>query len=373
MISLLKGAGAARYIGGYIPPQLLTNHSAYQVPFSPEARGHLTTNPIVVKECVKSAGRVLVPGSSIKGAIFSALLFEVLTEQWQAGQTREAIGGLLKNKDDNRQYNDLLNLVFRDFSESPSKKQQGRFMHWIDVSDSSLGYPEDHLRIFLTRVEGARSDSSLPIVIEALDLEKNFQLEIKTTGGFRWSAEDLLKIADRFYRLVWMKTNGGAPVPGEGALIRIGQGSSAYTTSLLIFAEQNMIGQDIYRFLPPRTSKQVVGDGGMGWVILSPSEETSIQKALAANFPASKPLPEVGEPLPTKKEILEVWDKAQIRWTPNDQTLSGTFENKKAFSKAKELVPGSLRKPLFDKKKSVTAKVEVKPIGNSFEIVKIIE
>jgi hypothetical protein len=235
-----------------------------------------------------------------------------------------------------------------------------------------MGFPERDLRIFLTKVDGARGDTSLPIVCEALDFEKNFQLEIKPADGFRWSMEELLKFTDRFYRKVWKKTNSTKKEPEEGVLLRIGQGSSAYSTSLLLFAEQNNIGQEIYRFPRPRTSKQVEGDGSMGWVLLHPSGETEIQKALSVKTLAQSPTVATYDADTPQEGISEVWDNALLKWTPNDQTIHAIYKDKKAFAKGKELVPEGIRKTLIEKKKSITAKVEVKPIGNGFEIIKII-
>jgi hypothetical protein len=370
--AFIKGAGNARYIGQYVPARLLSAHPAYRVPFTAEARAHLATNPIQVKEYFKSAGRVLVPGSSVKGAIFSALLFEVLTELWQAGPLRETITGILGKKEDRFKYTELQNLAFGAFSVSSSQGRKDRFFRWIDISDSSLGSPEENLRVFLTKVDGARGDSTLPIVCEALDAEKNFQLEIKTAADFRWSAEDLLQMTDRFYRIVWKKTNAGKPQPEDGILLRLGQGSSAYATSLLLFAERNRVPQDVYRYLPPRTSKQVEGEGNMGWVLLRPAEEQEIQKALAVKKFNPPPPVALFEAPRVQEEVTEVWDNATVRWTPNDQTLHAVLGQKKAFSKGKDLVPEGMRKALFEKKKSVTVRVEVKPVGNAYVISKVL-
>ncbi|MBF0226068.1 MAG: type III-B CRISPR module RAMP protein Cmr6 [Desulfobacterales bacterium] len=69
-----------------------------------------------------------------------------------------------------------------------------------------------------------------------------------------------------------------------------------------------------------------------------------------------------------------IWETANLIWTPGNQTLTASFENNKALNKgepAKKLVPESLQKKLFDKKKAVSAKVSVEKLGNQFKILKI--
>ena len=370
----LKGAASSRYIGQYVPPRLLAGHAAYKVPFTSEARGHLKTNPIQVKEYFKSAGRVLIPGSSVKGAIFSALLFEVLNDLWREGSSKYKIEKILRKKDDRSLYNELLDLAFSFFSAPSSTGQKNRFFHWINVSDSSLGSPEQNLRVFFTKVDGAKGNSTLPVICEALDTGKKFRLEINQADGFRWSVEEILVIVDRFYRLIWKKCYGNQPVPREGSLIRIGQGSSAYSTSLLLFAETNRIGQDIYRFLPPRTSKKVEGDGNLGWVILTASPEKHFFQTPTEDPNAASDAPEEVSSEMAKEDNSEQWKGAVLTYEPGSQTLTAAFEKKKAFAKRKEsimeLIPEKFQGKIFGKnRKAVKACVTVNP--RSFQILKI--
>ncbi len=71
-----------------------------------------------------------------------------------------------------------------------------------------------------------------------------------------------------------------------------------------------------------------------------------------------------------KKPKSETWEPAHLTWSPGNQELTARFEDKKAFGKGKELIPEALQKRLF-KKKSVKARVTVEPYGNSLRIIKI--
>jgi hypothetical protein len=79
--------------------------------------------------------------------------------------------------------------------------------------------------------------------------------------------EDLVKMADAFYRRVWAKTEKDPP-PDGGWLLRLGQGSGAWATSMLLLAEDLDLN---YSISPPHTKKMVDGRESLGWVLLSPA------------------------------------------------------------------------------------------------------
>lgn len=97
--------------------------------------------------------------------------------------------------------------------------------------------------------------------------------------------------------------------------------------------------------------------------------------------PESDPAPGIGKSpeesfvpavrTPQRPVLREIWNNATVLWKPNDNSITATFENRKASCKGKELVPDAFREKLFVKKKSVIARVEVEAIGNAFKIVKI--
>ncbi len=72
-----------------------------------------------------------------------------------------------------------------------------------------------------------------------------------------------------------------------------------------------------------------------------------------------------------KATAREVWPEAILSWSPGNQVLTASFGGKKATCKGRALVPEAFQARLLGKKKAVTAKVEVIPLGNSFTIVKV--
>lgn len=74
----------------------------------------------------------------------------------------------------------------------------------------------------------------------------------------------------------------------------------------------------------------------------------------------------------------EVWEKATLSWYPGNNELKASVPGKKPASVkgkdvAEALVPESLHKRLFDKRKSVSACVEVRIEGNLIQVLKIEE
>ena len=75
---------------------------------------------------------------------------------------------------------------------------------------------------------------------------------------------------------------------------------------------------------------------------------------------------------PEQVEVVrEVWQAASLSWSPGNQMLTANWQGKKATVQGKELVPQSLHKKLFGKKKFAAADVEVEPLGNAYQIVSI--
>ena len=248
-----------RYIGKLLPNDLLLRHSLYSLDISSGAKG---ANPIEVKSFVKSAGRVFIPGSSLKGSILSGIMEKVLKEK---GERR------LRN------FPELLDQVL----SKMSTRCHGRFSRWLNVGDSELKKSEETLELSLAKLVGARSGRQMSVFYETLKENIEFELEIKTAlNNDRWgkkSEGEILNIANEFYRKVYEKEKGFSQnlpeVSPDSFLFRIGQGSTAWSTSFLILAEE--LGIRNYtiqrpRFHrvsgPPRTRKLVTGTKSMGWV-----------------------------------------------------------------------------------------------------------
>jgi hypothetical protein len=143
--------------------------------------------------------------------------------------------------------------------------QRDRFYRWLDVSDSSLSQPEKALNVYYSEVIGSRK-SNLPIVFEGLIPSTKWIFSLAASQEFHFKLPEMLGIVDGFYRAVWEKTGIKEAPPENGYLLRLGQGSSAWATSLLLFAEAAGLK---YSLKPPRTRKLVDARTPMGWVLLT--------------------------------------------------------------------------------------------------------
>jgi len=130
----------------------------------------------------------------------------------------------------------------------------------MNISDSSFAPPDDALELSLARVKGARGAAELLILYETVKPGQSFELELKNVKS-KFSEKDILDISHDFYLRVLEKD--GASVDRSPHLLRLGQGATAYSTSLLILAED--LGIKDYRVHPPRTRKRI-DNIAMGWV-----------------------------------------------------------------------------------------------------------
>jgi len=113
---------------------------------------------------------------------------------------------------------------------------------------------------------GARK-GNLPILFEGLVPGSAWIFSLAAGPESRFNLTEILKVADSFYREVWKKSGINEAPPANGFLLRLGQGSSAWATSLLLFAEAAGLK---YSLKPPRTRKLVDARTPMGWVMLTP-------------------------------------------------------------------------------------------------------
>jgi len=91
-----------------------------------------------------------------------------------------------------------------------------------------------------------------------------------------------------------------------------------------------------------------------------PSEAQGVEAEKKAPSPKSEP--------PKR----QTWENAHLTYSPGNQTITATFQNKKAEIKGKieELMPPNIVAKI-KKKKSADTRVMVEPIGNSFIIISI--
>lgn len=265
MNKFIESVKTARYISEILPHSLLLKHQLYSINIS-------DVSPIglhAVKSFIKSAGRVYIPGSSLKGSILSAVMRYILKR---------------KNIKNLQNYRELLDLVLSEVSINPPKNQPTRFAKWLNVTDSNFKTPEESLQISVAKLVGARRE--LLVVYETLKENIEFEMEISTSlplnsTKYSWCKMDekqLLSIANEFYRKVYekereFKVQSLPQISDDTILLRIGQGSTAWSTSFFILAEElNIKGYDIQRpgfskiTGQPRTRKLITGTKSMGWV-----------------------------------------------------------------------------------------------------------
>ncbi|HEK86295.1 MAG TPA: type III-A CRISPR-associated RAMP protein Csm5 [Candidatus Aminicenantes bacterium] len=264
----IKEASITRYIGKIIPDQdLLRKHLKYSIPISLEAR---QSNPIEVKSFIKSAGRPFIPGSSIKGAMISALVYYALRESYKNSADKSHLLSMFNSRKDG--YDDLLAQAYGFLAKEKRSASFGgkedKFLNLFDVSDSSCLESKRSLRVELAKVDGAKRGGNIPIMYETLkeSVEAEFEIRCKNC---RLDEKKVLEICHEFYQKVARKD--GVNIPVSPYLLRIGQGVSAYGTSLLILAEE--MGTKDYFIKPPRTRKRLlegIEKKAMGFVQLIP-------------------------------------------------------------------------------------------------------
>jgi CRISPR-associated protein Csm5 len=254
--SFIREAGTSRYLGDIIRDEkLLSRHLLYSIPATADFRNQ---NYINIKSFIKSAGRPYVPGSSIKGAIISALIYQALKEIAR----NESI-----ELNQRTRYTDLLDRAYRQLSkEGHLNLKRDRFLNLLSVSDSNLLNPEDSLQAEVCEVIGARTRGRIPVRYECLKEGVTLEFELKSVNC-KYSETQILDICHDFYKKVAAKE--GVDSGQEPYLLRLGQGSSRYAVSLLILAEELNIRN--YGLRPARTKKRLMRGTGrkeMGFVQL---------------------------------------------------------------------------------------------------------
>ena len=246
----MEGAAQARQIERYVPKEVLTRHILYSLPAPGGAQ-------YPIKALVKSGGRVMIPGSSLKGSLLSAVLWKVLSEQGkQHKQALERIRTACLDRQ-GRNYNDLLGTCLQDFCGDPQveRHQENRFLKWLNVSDTDLLPAKGNLRVAHVEVVGSKK-SQIPMLLETIREGVNLSFELTMPPGTcrmqrpKWGMQEVLETADAFYRRVWQETEKNIPAPQGGWLLRLGQGSGAWATSLLVLATDLDLRRD-YVVQPP--------------------------------------------------------------------------------------------------------------------------
>jgi hypothetical protein len=276
----LRSAPSGEPISKLVSLETLRRHVAYRIGVSPAAQADIQRSATQLKTCIKSAGRAYIPGSSIKGAILSALCRQVLHDGWfhvdpaRRDAARVSIEQLLLQ--DNRPDTLLATMLPR--LGGRAADQLGKFTHWLDVSDSDLKPPSECLGLSLADVKSTtepglapRPGRNLSFLCETIQAGKDFTFTTKLDPDSGLTVDGMLKSVADFYAKVADKDK----VPGDATpklpdtgLIRLGQGSGAYAMSLLVLAGETELnlGRDGYRVRPPKSRKRAGhGNIAMGW------------------------------------------------------------------------------------------------------------
>lgn len=288
----INEAGRARYIGDIIQDHnLLKKHILYSIPITQEAR----RNRIEVKGFIKSAGRPYIPGSSIKGAMISALIYYALKELYtKHGKEKDIRELLISNDKNDRRANDtLLSLAYGFLAgkgrssksqsnpaiiedEHSRDRKEDKFLNLFDVSDSTCLSAKNSLKVERCEVEGAKRGGQIPVLYETIKEGVEAEFEIKSKKDCILKEDDILKVCHEFYKKVAQKDNikfslkDGLDNQIEPYLLRIGQGATVFSTSLLILAEE--LGIQKYPVRQPQTRKRLIDNSDkkrLGFVQLS--------------------------------------------------------------------------------------------------------
>lgn len=262
MEQVIQSAANQRYIGELVPKELLKKHVKYKIPIRQTASEYLEYHKTEIKSIIKTAGRVYIPGSSIKGSILSAMFWYVLKEY--TGDEKKKIEQLIV---EGSGYDVLTKLVYRKFlpEEYDETNINLNFLRWLDVTDSNYLTIASKLEISLVKRKGAENENAQPILYETLIPGTEFEINIISKLS-RFKVTDILEICDKFYRRV-LEKDGNPNIASNNYLLRLGQGSSAFSTSLLILAED--LGISNYKIASPTTRKRIDDHFAMGWIELS--------------------------------------------------------------------------------------------------------
>ncbi len=239
------------------------------------------------REHVKTRNQAYIPGSSIKGAILSAVIHHALTElSYESHKIEAFLEKLLTTNPRNflgkRSFDAVLSLAFAWLEQGSdvAKRFHGKeslrdkafsgkkFMQWLLVSDTSL-LPitgKTNLTVRLLERRGGSPSQAIPsqnatktrrstktqgvsTLAECLAPKKTLAFSIELHPNTHLTLPQLRKIIDTHYTMLlekereWFTEKGiNARIPQktspESTLIRVGFGSGLHSTSLMPFAKE---------------------------------------------------------------------------------------------------------------------------------------
>jgi CRISPR type III-A-associated RAMP protein Csm5 len=287
-----------------------------------EVMGGLKVPYPSIKKHVRTGGVPYIPGSSIKGAMWSALLYYGLKKQSVVPELKEVIRACLCKEQKTiaismkrpnltkyihkpKGFLEILHRIGLDYYLKEGInlfKRDLDFASLIEVSDT---YPKKDVRTAVYGSKVAGTSRQMPAYFEVLEPQQEFYFHVKGLG-FKFKLKTLAQIINNYYITVckrdmeWYRERGVSSAEGflkrliatikeqktesEAYLIRLGQGSGAVATSLLILAEELEVVDEYiqnwpvtgHRTLEPKTRKLLLDVQGntipMGWAVLKPYE-----------------------------------------------------------------------------------------------------
>ncbi|MFX0173067.1 MAG: type III-A CRISPR-associated RAMP protein Csm5 [Candidatus Hodarchaeota archaeon] len=298
------------------------NHILYSMSIGPRLN---IKEALTVHEMIKTArSQLYVPGSSIKGSIFSAIFWDVLSSTSRSNSEVEdflaailqrdyrTIDSLTRNrmfskfgridtqrrgKIDRQLFELLKSFVFEKIGKGSDqvKPRLARFLRWLEISDTkSVEITPKTSRVL--QIETYNTSRLIPLRFEMLNPGLKLPFTVSSQQS-QMPLTSLFQACDNFYNEVidaeqkWFKEHnlGGESFHSklkkiEGK-VRLGQGSGCWTTSLLVLAKEFGLMDEyldkwkITRYhRKPKTRKLVQNKRGerfpLGWARIIPVMES---------------------------------------------------------------------------------------------------
>ncbi len=236
-----------------------------------------------LKEYIKTRDKMYVPGSSIKGAILSAIINTALIDLTNESHNFEYfVEQLVSKRIKDKRPNEIVfglalswlidkNKTLREYKNITSKintVKKERFAQWLQVSDTLADKPDKYGTVRkIKRVGSEKAAGMEPILIETLKTKIQMPFTLKVVNDkMNRDVKEILEIVDKYYRkefeheVEWLqkhKIRSGLSLslkPNE-YLIRIGYGTGNRIISLIPTVSE--IGEQTgdYRLLATYGSK----------------------------------------------------------------------------------------------------------------------
>lgn len=341
-----------------------------------------------------------IPGSAIKGSLRAAYLNALATGRAERSPARTA-------EDLEKDF-----LEFRNFDEDPFRM--------LKVSDfTPVGEAPTKVTYAVNRKKAPPFEARGPYqILEVLQPGSVFEGVVSVEIPNRRAGishpltiENIMKSAKYFYDKEIQRENGelqnmeARPVrpkyPQGFVPIRVGRHSGAESVTVEGYRSVKIIGQGgrsrsesraTTLWLASESAKPRDNSGleSFGWSVLGPispeldyqfdERRKAVKKLPVLERPPGMPPvtdreelagKAVPAPEPQVMEKTEIWEGALLSWSPGNQMVKALFQGRRAEAKGREIIPENMRERLIGKRKTVTASIEVEPVGNAFRIVKI--